>query len=85
MKDMEVGGSEVQCYPRLYSKFEASLGYKRLSKEIRKKKEGEGREERKRKEQMNKETCRWNEKAEMKVFQYKWKTDDEEEKLKYSE
>lgn len=47
MKDMEVGGSEVQHYPRLHSKFEASLGYKRLSKEIREKKEGEGREERK--------------------------------------
>lgn len=50
MKDMEVGGSEVQHYPRLHSKFDANLGYKRLSEEIRKrkkKKEGEGREARK--------------------------------------
>lgn len=59
MKDMEVGGSEVQHYPRLHSKFDASLGYKRLSKEIRqRKKKGRGGERiEKRKEQMNKETC----------------------------
>lgn len=56
MKDMEVGGSEVQHYPRLHSKFDASLGYKRLSKEIRKRGRGGERKE-KRKEQMNKETC----------------------------
>ena len=54
MKDMEVGGSEVQHYPRLHSKFEASLGYKRLSKEIRKKKGREGERREERKEQMNK-------------------------------
>lgn len=54
MKDMEVGGSEVQRYPRLHSKFEASLGYKRLSKEIRKKKGRGGERREERKEQMNK-------------------------------
>lgn len=56
MKDMEVGGPEGQHHPRLHSKSEVSLGYKRLSKEIRKKgRGGERREERK--EQMKKETC----------------------------
>lgn len=47
---------------------------KRLEKEKKKGRGGERRE--KRKEQMNKDTCQWNEKAEMKVFQYKWKKDD---------
>lgn len=54
MKDMEVGGSEVQHYPRLHSKFDANLGYKRLSEEIRKrKKKRKGRGEKREKEGTN--------------------------------
>lgn len=49
MKDMEVGGPEVQHHPRLHSKSEVSLGYKRLSKEIRKKRKGRGEKRRRNK------------------------------------